>query len=146
MELIELGVSQLSAGAEGHGDAIAGGYGGVGGMEVELARSAAGEDNGVSVECTGKTFGVNDFQASCDAVLENEIEGEGVFEDADVRGANGADQGCFDGKAGGVTSGMEDTCFRMSSLQAAGEVAGGGLIEGDPEADEVANAGRAFGA
>ena len=41
-------------------------------------------------------------------------------------------------------SGMEDTCFRMSSFQASGEGSGGGLVERDAEADEVADAGRAF--
>ena len=71
MELVELEVGELGAGAEGHGRAVAGGYGGVGGVEVELAGTALGEDDGVGVEGAGKAFGINDFEAGHLAVFED---------------------------------------------------------------------------
>ena len=69
MELVELDVSELGPGAEGHGHTVAGGYRGVGGVEVELAGSAGGEDNGVGADCAGKSIGINDFQTGYCAVF-----------------------------------------------------------------------------
>ena len=50
VELIELEVGELRARTQRHGDAIAGGHGRVGGVQVELARSTAGQNDGVRVD------------------------------------------------------------------------------------------------
>ena len=71
MELVELEIGELGAGAEGHGGAVAGSHGGVGGVEVELAGSAACDDHGVGFEGVGKAFGINDFEARNGAVFED---------------------------------------------------------------------------
>ena len=50
MELVELHVGQLGAGLRGEGDAVAGGHGGVGGVGVDLARAAGGDQNGAGAD------------------------------------------------------------------------------------------------
>ena len=57
MELIELQVGELRARAQGHGDAIARGYAGVGGVEIELACAAAGQNDGVGVDVVTLALG-----------------------------------------------------------------------------------------
>ena len=79
MELVELGIGEDGAGAEGHGDTVSGGYGGVCGVEVKLAGAAAGEDDGVGGELLRGACGGEDFEASHAVVFEREVAGEGVF-------------------------------------------------------------------
>ena len=50
MELVELQVGELCARAQGYGDTIARGHGGVGGMQIELACAAAGQNDSVRVD------------------------------------------------------------------------------------------------
>jgi hypothetical protein len=115
-------------------------------VEVELAGASGGEDDGVGVNRAGMACGVNDFEAGDDAVVQDEVEGEGVLEDGDVGGSDGVDQGQLDGEAGGVASGVEDAGFGVSGFEASSKIAGGGLVEADAEPDEVADALGAFGA
>ena len=88
---------------------------------------------------------VQDFEAGYAAVFEDEVAGEGVFENLDIGSADGADEGGFDGEAGGVAAGVEDAGVGVGGLHASGEMAVV-LVEADAEADEVADAGGAFGA
>ncbi len=46
MELVELHVGEFGAGQRGECDAVAGGYGGIGGVGVDLARAAGGDEDG----------------------------------------------------------------------------------------------------
>jgi hypothetical protein len=79
--------------------------------------------------------------------VEHYIESEGVLEDGDVGlRADGADEGGFDREAGGVAAGVEDAGAGVGGFEAAGELAVFGVVEGDAEADEVADAVWAFGA
>ena len=46
MELVELHVGEFRIRTSGEGDAVAGGYGGVGGVRVDLACAAGGDEDG----------------------------------------------------------------------------------------------------
>ncbi len=152
VELVELEVGEVRAGAESHGDAVAGGYGGVGGMEEELACAAGGEDDGVGGEGGGGTVLVDDAEADDGARgVEDEVLSEGVFEDgdggvgADGTSSNRLDERGLDGEAGCVSACVKDARVGVGGFEALGEVAVV-VVEGDAEADEVADAGGAFGA
>ncbi len=54
VELIELHVSDGGAGPPCHGDAVASGHGRIGGVAVDLARAAAGQQDGACAD--GLTF------------------------------------------------------------------------------------------
>ncbi len=53
MELIELHVGEVGSRCEGEGDAVAGGHGGVGGVGVDLARAAGGDEHGARSHSMG---------------------------------------------------------------------------------------------
>ena len=51
MELVELHVGQLGAGLGSEGDSVAGGYCGIGGVGVNLACAAGGDEHGAGCNC-----------------------------------------------------------------------------------------------
>src|ERR1700689_2202486 len=53
MELVELHVGELGSGVRGQSNAIAGGYGGVGGVRVDLACAAGGDEDGTGGNAPG---------------------------------------------------------------------------------------------
>ena len=73
MELIELHVSDGGAGAPCHGYAVAGSHGGIGGVAVNLARAAAGQQDGACAD--GLTFALlrNHAEADDAIAIEDEV-------------------------------------------------------------------------
>ena len=58
VELIELQVGELRARAKSHGDSIARSYAGVGGVEIQLACTATGENDGVGADFVTLAIGI----------------------------------------------------------------------------------------
>ena len=56
MELVELHVGELCAGLRSQSDAIAGGYGWVGRVRVDLACSTGGDEDGARVYASNAPF------------------------------------------------------------------------------------------
>jgi hypothetical protein len=127
MELVELHVGQLGAGAGGEGDAVAGGYGGVGGVGVDLACAAGGDEDGAggdSLRVVGRSaamragnrqIGADDAAAGGDQAGDHGPLGKA---DALVDAGKG-DQGTADLGAGGVAAGVQDAGERMSAFAGA---------------------------
>ncbi len=77
-------------------------------------------------------------------VCKLQVGREGVFEDVDVRVvADRRDKGRFNGEAGGVAAGVEDSGAGVGRFQTLGEFAVV-PVEGDAEADEIRNPGWTF--
>ena len=85
VELHELHVAQLGAGAIGDGHAVAGGHFGIGGFAVDLACAAGGQDRLLRPDHGLAVAAVPHQGAAADAVAGQQVEAEGVFPDLDVR-------------------------------------------------------------
>ena len=143
MELVELDVGELGTGSESEGDSIASGDAGVGRVGVKVAGAAGGEEDGVGEKGFGVAVLVDDVEAGDLVVGEAEVGGEGVFEDGDAGVADGVDEGGFNREACGVAAGMEDAGAAVGGFAGLGELAVF-AVKGDAEADEIADAVRAF--
>ena len=84
MELDHFHVAQDGAGAEGHGLAVGGGDGGVGGFAVEHAGAAGGEDSFAGQDHEEAAVFLPGDGAEALAVDGDQVEDEGVFEDLDA--------------------------------------------------------------
>ena len=76
MELDELHVADFGAGTERHGDAIAGGNTGVGGVAIELAEAAGGEEHGRGGHLLGLAFFGDQVNAADAAGFDDQVGGE----------------------------------------------------------------------
>jgi len=86
MELDEFHVGEDGAGFEGDGHAVAGGDIGIGGFAVKLAESASGKENGAGAEFVEGEIGfIEEANADGAAVFENEVGGEGVCAQVEMR-------------------------------------------------------------
>jgi hypothetical protein len=103
MKLEHLQVAQHGAGAEGHGEAVAGGDCGVRRFAIDAAGAASGEYGGGGPEHLVAVLRVIGDDALHLAVARKQVDGEAVFEDADARVlADAFEQGAHDLAAGGV--------------------------------------------
>ena len=150
MELEELHVGQFGAGLRGQGDAVAGGYGGIGGVGVDLACAAGGDEEGaggdaMAVRAGG--FGAGGGKVGSDdaAAGDDQVGDHGPLGKADaLLGAGKGDEGTADLGAGGVAVGVEDAGQRVSAFAGA-EQAASFRIKARAPLDEFGHAERAFG-
>ncbi|CAI8760512.1 hypothetical protein EMIT051CA3_10753 [Pseudomonas chlororaphis] len=127
VELVELQVGHPAARTPGHGDAIATGAIGVAGIEVDLGGTAGSEDDKtrtVGVDFAGGTVEYIGAEAAIafqpQAFFGNQIDGDPLFQQLDVRALPGLVQQCReDGCAGGV-GGMDDAAMAVAAF--AGQV------------------------
>ena len=149
MELIELHVGELSAGLCGQGDAVAGGHGGVGGVAVDLARSAGGDEDSARADplqnALRAAFAVEQVGPDHAAICDDQAGDRGPFGktnalvDAGKGGQRAADLG-----AGGVAVGVQDAGQGVRAFAGAQQFARFG-IEGRAPLDQLGHAHRPFG-
>jgi 3-dehydroquinate synthase len=146
VELDEFDIADDGAGAPGHGDAIAGGDIGVGGVLVDAAEAAGGEQDGVGED--GVAFavaGVVGDGAADLAILHEQIGNGGEAEEADVgKGGGFPIEGAGDFTAGGIAVGMEDAVAGVGAFAAEDEDAAFPIELGAPFEEFLDDAG-AFG-
>ena len=145
VELVKLDVGDFGTSAKGDRHAVPGGDAGVGGVEEQLTRAAACEDDGFGQQGGAFARGREDFEAANCAILRQQIAGEGVFEHTDRRLAHRADQSGFNGEPGCVAAGVEDARTRMCGFEPARKLSIA-PVELDPERNQVADARGPFGA
>ena len=142
VELHELEVGDRGAGAHGHGDAVAGGEGGVGG-DGEALTGAARRDEHVASPHRRRTLGRDPVDPHDAAVLEQELGSQPAFADVGARTLHRGDQRPLDFGAGGVTPRVHDPGDGVPALARAGEVVAAiGLVEVRAQGDELADPGR----
>ena len=149
MELDELQILHGRSGAEGQGDAVAGGDLRVGGEGIEPAGPAGGEDGPVGGDGEGFTDGGSRDCAAAAAVLDQQIDRGVAVEDVDTGFGDAAHHHRFDSVAGAVAAGVEDPGGGVGGLPAEGH---GGLaaegtlggVEGDAQFDQAADAVGGF--
>ena len=122
MELHELHVAQLGAGAIGHGHAVAGGPVGIGRLAIELPGPAGGQNRLLGPDQGFAVLRVPDQRPAAGAVVGQQVEREGVFPDVDVGGILGTmDDRPHDLLARGVAQGVGDAVAAVSALAAQGQ-------------------------
>jgi hypothetical protein len=143
MELVELKVGDLGTRTQRHCNAVARGYGWVGGVGIELTGTAAGEDDGVGDETAMLSVLFQDIETDDAVAIKYKIASKGVLEYADSGRANGVDKRHLDGEACGVAACMQDARVRVCRFKAASELSVA-FVERDAECDEISNARWAF--
>ena len=155
VKLHEFQISQLRPGAISHGQSIAGGHIRIAGINIDFAASTGAEQNHVgqeSVRFLGVIIQHIDTPAGSlleqchrsgadGAMLGDEIHGEMVFKDGDIRILfSSGDQGLFQGATGHVLS-MHDAVAAVSSFstQIKRSVFGALPVELDTDFQQLAN-------
>ncbi len=124
MELHELHVAQLGAGAIGRRHAVAGGHRRVGGFAIDHAGAAAGEDRLLGPDELLALTGPRQHGTDAAAFVGEQIEREGVVPERQVRHVPGAvDDGAHDLEAGGVAECMDDAAMAVAPFARQGEMA-----------------------
>ena len=128
MKLHELEVGDRAAGTVGHGDTVAGRDVRIGGVEIDLARTAGGQ-NGVARQHGAHLAGPLVEHVGADAAVAvgglcpespegDEVDGDGLFGEADVGVATGSlKEHCRDGLAGDVAR-MQYPALAVASFAA----------------------------
>src|SRR5579871_1571721 len=124
MELVKLHVADLCAGAVGHGDAVAGGYGWVGRVAVDLPCAAAGEEYGSCADCHEAAFAVEQGCSDYATVFCDEIDaGDPLHELYGLDCACVTQEGDSDFFACGVAVGVEDSRAAVCAFHGSHELA-----------------------
>ena len=154
VELVELHVGQLGPGLGGQRDAVAGGYGGVGGVGVDLACAAGGDEHGAGIDSMGLRIasegtGAGQIGGDDAAIGHHKAGDHGPLGEADaLMDVGKGGQGAADFGAGGVAVGMQDAGQRMSAFAGAQQLAGSRIplaVEARAPLDQLGYAERAFG-
>ncbi len=82
VELHELQICEASARARGHGQPVAGGLGGIGGVGVDAARASGRKHHGGGPVHDDRAIGVADHDPAGPAPFDEQIAGEGLLEHA----------------------------------------------------------------
>ena len=117
VELHELHVAQLGAGAVSSGHAVAGGYGRVGRLAIDHAGAARGENRLLGPD--QELVAPRPVHEGADAVplMRQQVDGEGLVPESDVRDLAGAvDDGPHHFMTGGVAQGMDDAAVAVTAL------------------------------
>ncbi len=149
VELHELHVGDGHAGPQGHGHAVAGRLGRVGGDREQLAGAAGGQHDvgGPDGDGGGALAGlVRRQRRHPDAApaLDDEVEGEPPLEHGARRAVGGVDQGPLDLGARRRAAGVHDAGPRVAALAGQGERARGLAVEHRTERDELVHPGGAL--
>ena len=147
VELIELKIGDLRSGTQCGGQSIAGGHGGIGGVRVESARTARGEDHARRVDCAGFGFAVHaphdEPHAGDMPVAHNQIVQKRVLKhvDAPILTNHGAHIE-FEHLAGGVPSGVHHAGTAVRGFEPAQHRTVLAAIHMPSGGDEFAHAAR----
>jgi len=150
VELVELQVLELRAGAPGGGDAVPGGHGGVRGVGEELPGSAGGEHGGPGAYARPPPVVAEQLRAEHAPGAEQQVRQCRALTHEKTSGAverarglhDGPQQGPLDLGAGRVPAGVEDARPAVGALEpeGVGREAGRGAapfaVEGDAVGDE----------
>ena len=152
MELHELQVGQLGAGAERRGGPVPGGLLGVGGRGEHLADAAGGEHHGAAergADAVARPL-ADDVQADAAGPAGaavgvrragEHVEDERVLDHLDARvvahGLEGGDERAGDLGAGGVAAGVHDPVGVVAALAGQQHLAVGAGVEVRAERDQV---------
>jgi hypothetical protein len=123
VELDELHVRHPAAGAPGHGDAVAGGRVGVGGVEIDLAGAAGGERRVAGAQGQHAVAGDVEHVGAEAAVARqaqlggrDQVDRDVAFEHRDVGVLPDLlGQGCLHGATGGI-GGMDDAALAVAAF------------------------------
>ena len=112
MELDEFQVLDFGSGAVGHGDAIAGGHFGIGGVAVDLAEAAGGQQHGTRLDRFVVEKGARDS-----TLVQQEVGNRGVTAERDVGERRGfAVKSAGNLAAGGIAVGVQNAVPAVSRL------------------------------
>ena len=146
VELDEFEVTDGGAGAPGHGDAVAGGDIGIGGVLKDAAETAGGEQDGAGAEfdAAGVAFIEGESAGDSAVGVEEEVGDGGEAEESDAGDGDGlVIEGTGDFAAGGIAVSVEDA--RAGVCAFAGEEKFGAFaVELDAPLDEFLDARGAF--
>lgn len=150
VELDELEIAHLGAGAQGEGHSVARGDGGVRRRREDLAHAAGGEDDrgGVDRPDTVVLALAHDVQGDARGTalgVREEVQDEGVLHRAQPSRAYRLDQGAGDLGARGVAARVGDAAAVVAALPGEGQAALGGLVEVRAGRDEPAYGVGALG-
>ena len=134
----------IGSGPEGQRHAVAGGHLRVGGELEELPRPAGGQYEVAAAEllrAAGER--IEGFQAADATVFHDDMRGQAVFQNGDLRHPYLAAEGGLYLGAGGVASGVQDARHAVGRLAGEGDLPVEG-VEGDAEFDQVGDAVGGF--
>ena len=139
MELHELDVGHGGPGAQGHGDAVAGGLRGVRRHAEELPGTAGGQDD-VSGPSPDGALGAEQLDTLDPVVTEQELRSLVAAGEANSRRRRPVVEGPLDLGARGCPSGVEHPRGGVTALSGQGQRAVGLTVEGGAEGKELHNA------
>ena len=145
MELEELDVGHRHAGPQGHGDAVAGGLGRVGGHGEELAGAAGGQHDvaGPHLDRPARR-GRGPRTPRQRPPSTSEVEGEPLLEDGRGRCPGGRHQRPLDLGAGGRPPGVQDPGRGVAPLAGQGQRPARLPVEHGAQRDQLVHPGRAL--
>ena len=148
VELHELDVGDGRAGAEGHGDAVAGRQGGVGRHGEALPGAAGGDDRVAGSDLGRRPVGRPRRHAYRPSRLHEEVERQPALAHFCGCRLDRGDERPLDLGAGGVTAGVQHAGGRVAPFarqREPGRLAVAGLVEDRAHGDELTDALGAFG-
>ncbi len=140
VELDELDVGHGRSGPQGHGHAVAGGLQRVGRDRVQLSGAAGGDQDVAGADLDAPAVLLERHHPDAAAALDEQIEGEGAFEQHGGGLADSLDQRPLDLDAGGGTAGVEDAGVAVSALASEQVLAPLVLVEHGAHRDELVDA------
>ena len=132
------------AGVQRHRDAVAGGDRGVGRDGEELPGAAGGEQHVARPHVVHLSVGGDRAHARALAVLEDQVEGEGVLVQHRGGQADRGDQGTLDLRSRGGPARVHHACDRVPALPRQLQVAAFVAVELGAERDQLLDAARAL--
>ena len=144
MELHELDVSDGDPGPQGHGHAVTGRLGRVGGDGEELPGTAGGQHHVVGPDLDRRTVRRTGDDAPAPSVLDQEIEREPSLEDGAGSPVGGLDQSPLHLGPGRRPSGMDHARVGVPTLAGQSQEPAGLPIEVHPERDQLMDPARAL--
>ncbi|CAM5356440.1 hypothetical protein STANM309S_03463 [Streptomyces tanashiensis] len=149
MELDELQVGDLGPGAQRQRDAVAGGHARIGGGGEDLAHAAGGQDHRGRVDRADAVVLplAHDVQGHARRTalgVRQEVQDEGVLDEAHAPVPYRLDQGARDLGAGRVPARVGDPAAVVAALPGQRDLAVGGLVEVRAGRDQPADGVRSF--
>ena len=132
MELDELQIADLRAGAIGHRHAIAGRHVGIGGVQKNVAQPAGSQQDGARVHGVEARFAVPQERAG-HAIVEKQIDGRGVTAKRHIGKRRGlAVERLRDFAAGGIAMRMQNAIAAVRAFARKREMAAFAIERGAP--------------
>src|ERR1700691_2045435 len=123
MKLDDLHVADFGAGAESHGDSIAGRDAGVGGVAIKLPQAAGGEQHGGRVHLLCLAVFSDQVYAADASSVDDQVGGELELHDRNVfEGLRLGIQCAKNFASGGVSVGMQNAVAAVCAFAAEGQL------------------------